>query len=100
MISRGETHPANLPLGSAAIRLPTPERDIARAQEDYQRLRAAYLALATEDENEVALAMVGADMDRAHATLQKLIGLRQLGFSREPSRALRRGTRLLDGESS
>ena len=48
------------------------DRDIARAEEDYQRLRSAYLEFAKTQQNEVALAMVGADMDRAHAALQSL----------------------------
>jgi hypothetical protein len=38
----------------------------------------------------VALAMIGADMDRAHAHLQELIGLPRLPFTHEPSTVVRR----------
>ena len=52
------------------------QNEVARAEADYQRLRAAYLDIAkNEPGHEVALAMIGADMDRAHAALQALIGL-------------------------
>ncbi|MDB5749618.1 MAG: hypothetical protein JWQ13_2123 [Ramlibacter sp.] len=76
------------------------EREIARAEEDYQRLRNAYLSLAREEHNEVALAMIGADMDRAHAVLQDLTGLRQLPFTHEPTRVVRREARRLVEENS
>jgi hypothetical protein len=75
------------------------EREIARAEEDYQRLRSAYLSLAREERNEVALAMVGADMDRAHAVLQDLTGLRQLPFTHESTRVVRREAGRLVGEN-
>jgi hypothetical protein len=67
------------------------QQEVSRAEADYQRLRAAYLEIArTEPGHEVALAMVGADMDRAHARLQALIGLPRLPFTHEPSVVVRR----------
>jgi hypothetical protein len=67
------------------------QQEVARAEADYQRLRAAYLDIAkNEPGHEVALAMVGADMDRAHARLQALIGLPRLPFTHEPSAVVRR----------
>lgn len=51
------------------------QQAIARAEEDYRRLRSAYLELARTDRNEVALAMVGADMERAHDALQRVAGV-------------------------
>ena len=40
--------------------------EVARADADYQRLRNAYMEIAQSDPtHEVALAMIGADMDRA-----------------------------------
>ncbi len=69
-------------------------QEIARAEADYQRLRAAYLEIArNEPGHEVALAMVGADMDRAHARLQALLGLPRLPFTHEPSTVVRREAR-------
>jgi hypothetical protein len=72
--------------------------EVARADADYQRLRNAYLDIArNEPTHEVALAMVGADMDRAHARLQALIGLPRLPFTHEPSAVMRReAQRLVD----
>jgi hypothetical protein len=65
--------------------------EVARADADYQRLRNAYVDLAQhEPDHELALAMVGADMDRAHARLQALIGLPRLPFTHEPSSVMRR----------
>ena len=65
--------------------------EVSRADADYQRLRNAYLEIArTEPGHEVALAMVGADMDRAHARLQALIGAPRLPFTHEPSSVVRR----------
>src|SRR4051812_26906479 len=65
--------------------------EVARADTDYQRLRNAYLDIAqAEPSHDVALAMVGADMDRAHARLQALIGLPRLPFTHEPSAVMRR----------
>ncbi len=64
---------------------------VNRAESDYPRLRAASLEGArNEPGHEVALAMVGADMDRAHARLQALMGLPRLPFTHEPSAVLRR----------
>lgn len=64
---------------------------IAAAQQDYDRLRAAYLQVArTEPGHEVALALIGADVDRAHAALQALVGLRPFPAALEPSEVLRR----------
>lgn len=52
------------------------QEEVSRADADYQRLRNAYLEIArTQPGHEVALAMVGADMDRAYARLQTLRGL-------------------------
>lgn len=51
------------------------QQELARAEEDYERLRAAYLAAAHEPGQDVAMAMIGCDMDRAHAVLQSLIGM-------------------------
>lgn len=63
------------------------QQEVARAEEDYERLRAAYVEVArNEPGHEVALAMVGADMDRAHAHLQVLIGLPRMPFTHDPSR--------------
>jgi hypothetical protein len=76
------------------IRLHSVQRELARAEEDYQRLRSAYLDLATREHgNEVALAMVGADMDRAHAAMQALAGLPPLPYTHEPTRVVRREAR-------
>ncbi|MRD46439.1 hypothetical protein [Caenimonas koreensis] len=67
------------------------QEEIARAEADYQRYRNAYLEVArTEPGHEVALAMIGADMDRVHAQLQRLIGLPHLPFTHESSAVLRR----------
>jgi hypothetical protein len=72
--------------------------EVARVDADYQRLRNAYLDIVQkEPDHEVALAMIGADMDRAHARLQALIGLPRLPFTHEPSAVMRReATRLAD----
>ena len=73
--------------------------EVARAEADYQRLRAAYLEIArNEPGHEVALAMIGADMDRAHAQLQTLIGLPRLPFTHEPSAVVRREAERLTHE--
>jgi hypothetical protein len=67
------------------------QQEVSRAEADYQRLRGAYLEVArSEPGHEVALAMIGADMDRAHARLQALIGLPRLPFTHEPSVVVRR----------
>jgi len=73
--------------------------EVARADGDYQRFRNAYLDIAQRDpENEVGLAMIGADMDRAHARLQALIGLPRLPFTHEPSAVMRREAQRAAGE--
>jgi hypothetical protein len=73
--------------------------EVARADADYQRLRNAYLDIAqNEPTHEVALAMIGADMDRAHARLQALIGLPRLPFTHEPSSVMRREAQRLADE--
>lgn len=75
------------------------QEEVARADADYQRLRNAYLEIMqNEPTHEVALAMVGADMDRAHARLQALIGLPRLPFTHEPSTVMRRDAQRLAGE--
>lgn len=70
--------------------------EVTRAESDYQRFRNAYLEIARSDPtNEVGLAMIGADMDRAHARLQTLSGLPHLPFTNDPSTVVRReATRL------
>lgn len=51
-------------------------RALSRAEADYLRLRAAWVGIARDEPgNEIGLAMVGADMERAHAALQALIGM-------------------------
>ena len=71
------------------------QEEVARADADYQRLRNAYLDIVEkEPTHEVALAMIGADMDRAHARLQALIGLPRLPFTLEPSTVMRRDAQL------
>lgn len=73
--------------------------EVARADADYQRLRNAYLDVAhDEPTHEVALAMIGADMDRAHARLQALIGLPRLPFTHESSSVMRREAQRLTDE--
>ncbi len=73
------------------VRMQALAQEVSRAEGDYQRLRAAYLEIAkNEPGHEVALAMIGADMDRAHAHLQALIGLPRLPFTHEPSTVVRR----------
>jgi hypothetical protein len=76
------------------------QREIAQAEEDYRRLRQAYLALAKTQPNEVELAMVGADMDRAHAALQDLIGLQPLPFASAPSAVIQRQARRMEPQSA
>lgn len=74
--------------------------EVSRADGDYQRLRNAYLDInRREPDNEVALAMIGADMDRAHARLQALIGLPRLPFTHEPSSVIRREAQRQAGEN-
>ncbi len=76
---------------SEHARLAATQHDVSRAEADYERFRNAYLEIArNEPGHEVALAMIGADMDRAHARLQALIGLPMLPFTHEPSLVMRR----------
>ena len=61
------------------------QQELADAQADYQRFRAAYVQIAREEPgHEVALAMVGADMDRAYARVQKLGRAPTTPFTHEP----------------
>ena len=53
------------------------DSDVIRAQSDFERLRQAWQDLAKTPDNAVALAMVGADMERASRALQSLTGSRQ-----------------------
>ena len=77
------------------------QRRIARAEADYARFRAAYLDIAqNEPDHEVALAMIGADMNRAHAYLQALIGLPPTPFEKQPSVVVLREARRLVEERS
>ena len=87
---------------SEHTRVQAVQQEVSRAEADYQRLRAAYLEIArNEPGHEVALAMIGADMDRAHAHLQTLIGLPRLPFTHEPSTVVRReAERLTHDEQS
>jgi len=82
-------------------RIVAAQKEVQRAEADYQRFRAAYLEIArNEPGHEVALAMVGADMDRAHARLQTLIGLPKLPFTHEPSTVIRREARRIAEENT
>lgn len=82
-------------------KLQAAERESARAEEDYERLRSAYFQIARNVHgNEVALAMIGADMDRARASLQSLSGLWQLPFTYQPTTVLRRDVRRMAEENS
>jgi hypothetical protein len=77
------------------------QQEVSRAEADYQRFRAAYLQVARDEPgHEVALAMIGTDMDRAHARLQALIGLPRLPFTHEPSTIVRREAQRLTEENS
>ena len=77
------------------------QQEVQRAEADYQRLRATYLEIAkNEPGHEVALAMIGADMDRAHAHLQTLIGLPRLPFTHEPSTVIRREAQRIAEENN
>lgn len=81
------------------VRMQALSQEVSRAEADYQRLRAAYLDIAkNEPGHEVALAMIGADMDRAHAQLQALIGLPRLPFTHEPSTVVRREAQRIVGQ--
>jgi len=80
---------------------PDAAQEILRAEQDYERLRAAYLQIAIEEPgHEVGLAMVGADLDRAHARLQRVAGLQAHPFTHEPSAVVRRETERAARESA
>lgn len=79
---------------------PAADREIVRAEADYERLRQAWLDLANREDNEVALAMVGADMERAYHSLQSLVGLRELPFTHRRSQATEREARGFAEESA
>ncbi len=92
---------SSLPDHAGSGRAGSSARAVARAEGDYQRLRAAYLEVARhERHHEVALAMLGADMDRAHARLQTLLGLPRLPFTREPSEVVRREAERMAAEDA
>lgn len=77
------------------------QRRVARAEADYARFRAAYLEVAqSQPDHEVALAMIGADMNRAHAYLQALIGLPPTPFEKQPSVVVMREARRLAEEKT
>jgi len=72
-------------------RLAAAHSRVAEAQQDYDRLREAYLEVVkTDPYHEVALALLGDDLDRAHAALQSLLGVEPPAGSPPPSRTLRR----------
>lgn len=86
---------------SEYARIVAAQQEVQRAESDYQRFRAAYLEIArNEPGHEVALAMIGADMDRAHARLQTLIGLPKLPFTHEPSTVMRREAQRIAEENT
>lgn len=86
---------------SEYARIVAAQQEVQRAESDYQRFRAAYLDIArNEPGHEVALAMIGADMDRAHARLQSLIGLPKLPFTHEPSTVMRREAQRIAEENT
>ena len=62
------------------------ECEAVRAEQDFGRLRSAWLQMARDEPgNDVALSMLGADMDRAHAALQLFAGQRQLPLPSKPA---------------
>jgi hypothetical protein len=82
--------------GQASRSGPSPGGEHERAESDYQRLRAAYLKLANDKRgNDVGLAMIGADMERAHAWLQRVAALQSLPRASRASGAPRRGSQRL-----
>jgi hypothetical protein len=70
------------------VKMIAAQQELARAEADYERLRAAYLAAAHEPGQDVAMAMIGSDMDRAHAVLQSLIGMPRVPVHLEPAEAV------------
>lgn len=70
------------------------EESAVEAAADYLRIRTAYLELARHDDpNEVALAMVGADLEAAYSRLQSMTGLPFLDCSTSACAALREEVR-------
>ena len=59
------------------VRARRADREVVAAEADYERLRQVCLDLSKGEGNEVALAMVGADMERANRSLQSLISARK-----------------------
>jgi len=99
--TRNSPDPLVRPVRTEYARLAGSSHEVSRAEADYQRFRAAYLEVArNEPGHEVALAMIGADMDRAHARLQSLTGLPRLPFTHEPSTVVRREARRIAEENS
>ena len=91
LLARADGRPAEAIAGLEHAKVLALQEEVSRADADYQRLRGAYLDIVQkEPTHEVALAMIGADMDRAHARLQALIGLPRLPFTHEPSAVMRR----------
>jgi len=79
-----QNHPEHI--GPSAI-----HARVSTAQQDYDRLRDAFMGVLRADPNdEVALALLGADLDRAHAVLQNLLGVQPPAGTMLPSRLLRR----------
>lgn len=53
-------------------------KEVVLAEADYERFRTAYATvLARAPDDEVALMMIGADLDRAHSRLHGLLGFAQ-----------------------
>lgn len=73
--------------GSGTLR----SEELAAAHDDYLRFRVAFLVAASApDVNELELAMIGGDLERAYLRLGTLSGLPQLTFSTVATAALRR----------
>jgi len=76
------------------------DSDVIRAESDFERLRQAWQDLAKGPDNEVALAMVGADMERAGRALQSLIGSRQPTMTHGHDRVTQRKARHFAAEKA
>ncbi|HSV47222.1 MAG TPA: hypothetical protein VLJ58_15645 [Ramlibacter sp.] len=77
------------------------QRELSDAEADYQRFRAAYVKIARDEPgHEVALAMVGADMDRAYARLQRLSQAPTMPFTSEPAFLAERTNSVMVEESA
>ena len=101
MATHNPSEPLVRPVRTQYARLAGNAYEVSRAEADYQRFRAAYLEVArNEPGHEVALAMIGADMDRAHARLQSLTGLPRRPFTHEPSTVVRREARRIAEENN